>query len=167
MYLEYINIAYFYILMEYQTHLLNVLYKCKMVKVTAFPLLMAWFTPWPRTQVSSFSTSHHKPFSHSSQTLAYCRYSKTPESSLSSCSYSCWDSVLQTQTSETEAYCQRSQMYPHRKYSEPPVYQSSQALSFPQHEVYETTASFSHGNKHPRPLQIPKRLSDQATFWRQ
>ncbi|XP_034757074.1 DNA polymerase nu isoform X2 [Etheostoma cragini] len=52
-----------------------------------------------------------------------------------------------------------------RKYSEPPACQSSQALSFTQHE--ETAASLSNRDRYTLSLQIPKkRYEHQATPWR-
>uniref|UniRef100_A0A3B4TUH8 DNA-directed DNA polymerase n=2 Tax=Seriola dumerili TaxID=41447 RepID=A0A3B4TUH8_SERDU len=119
-----------------------------------------------RPQVSSFSTSHHDSsnMGQSSQTPAYYQYSQTPESSLSSqtssCSSSCWDSSLQRQTSQSEAYYQCLQTYSHRKCSEPPAYQSSQSLSFWQHEVSEMAACVSYRDKYTLSLQIPERLPE-------
>ncbi|KAG7241560.1 hypothetical protein INR49_025480, partial [Caranx melampygus] len=120
---------------------------------------------WSRPQVSSFSTSHHDLSieGQSSQTSACYQHLQTPESSLSSQAsscYSCWDPSLQRQTSQTEAYYQCSQTYSHRKCSEPLAHQSSQALSFWQHEVSEMAACVSHRNKYTLSLQIPERLPE-------
>ncbi|XP_031612704.1 DNA polymerase nu isoform X1 [Oreochromis aureus] len=120
-------------------------------------------------QVSSLSTSHYNSSSErqSAQTLAIYQYSQTPDSSLSSqasCSSSYWDFSLQMQT---EAYYQYSQTYSHRKCSEPPAYKSSQSLSFSQHEVPETPATFCHGDRYTLSFQIPERLSEhETTAWR-
>ncbi|XP_037613761.1 DNA polymerase nu isoform X3 [Sebastes umbrosus] len=124
-----------------------------------------------RPQVSSFSTSYHDAPNQwqSSQTSTCYQYSQTPDRSLSSrassCSSSCWDSSLQRQTSQTEAYYRCSQIYSHRNYSEPPVCQSSTALSFTQQE--ETAASFSHRDRCTSlSLQIPERLCENQAPWR-
>lgn len=136
-------------------------------------LMLFWFRPWSRPQVSSFSTSYHDSFNQwqSWQTSACYQSSQTPDCSLSSqassCSSSCWDSSLQREASQTEAYYQCSQIYSHRKYSEPPAYQSNQTQSFTQHGMTETSASFSHRDRYTLSLQIPQSpFEHQATPWR-
>lgn len=123
---------------------------------------MLLFRPWSRPQVSSFFTSHHDSFNRrqSFQTLDYYQYSQTPDSSLSIQAFSCWNSSLERQTSQTEAYYQCLQPYSHRKYSEPPAYQSSQAPSSTQHLVSETAACYARRDRYTPSLQIPERLSE-------
>lgn len=141
--------------------------------MTQYPVLCLiqdkrnWFSMlWSRPQVSSLSTAHYNSSSErqSSQTLAIYQYSQTPDSSLSSqasCSASSyWDFSLQMQT---EAYYKYSQTYSHRKCSEPPAYKSSQSLSFSQHEIPETPATFCHGDRYTLSFQIPERLSEHET----
>uniref|UniRef100_UPI0037E9352C DNA polymerase nu n=1 Tax=Semicossyphus pulcher TaxID=241346 RepID=UPI0037E9352C len=82
----------------------------------------------------SYRDSSNQP--QSPQTSAYYQHSQTPDCSLSSRASSrsspCWDLTLQRQT---ETYHQRSQIYSHRKRSEPPEYRSNQTLSLTQHEA--------------------------------
>lgn len=128
---------------------------------------MFWFTLWSRPQVSAFSTSYRDSnWWQSSQTSAY-QSSQTPDCSMSSQPSSCWDSSLQRQASQTEAYYRCSHIYSQRKHSEPPACQSSQSLPFTQHEVAETVASLSHINRYSLCSQIPESLFEhQATPWR-
>ncbi|XP_042368648.1 DNA polymerase nu [Plectropomus leopardus] len=127
------------------------------------------FRPWFRPQVSSSSTSYHDASNQpqSSQTLACYQHSQTSACSLSSEASSgfssCWDSSLQRHTSHTEAYYRCSQMYSHRKYSEPPARLSGQAPSFTQHEG--TAASFFQRDRYTLSLQTPKRLCEHQV-WR-
>ncbi|XP_051799579.1 uncharacterized protein LOC127532282 [Acanthochromis polyacanthus] len=139
------------------------------LKKALFP--MWWLRPWSRPQVSSFSASHHNSSNERQSSQTSYQYSQTPDSLLSSqassCSSSCWDSSLQRQTCQTEAYYQRSQTYSHRKCSEPPACQSSQVPSFSQHEIPETAASFCQRDRYTLSTQTPERPSEhQVTPWR-
>ncbi|KAK2899887.1 hypothetical protein Q8A73_013016 [Channa argus] len=113
------------------------------------------------------SISDHGPSiqSQSIQAMAYYQNLQRPDCSLLSHSSSCWNSSHQRHMSQTKGYYQHSQNS-HRKHSEPPAQQCSQALSFPHYEASETTAS-SYGDRdilflQPLPL---KRLSSQTTLW--
>ncbi|KAJ4948333.1 hypothetical protein JOQ06_019868 [Pogonophryne albipinna] len=109
-------------------------------------------TDTDRPQVSPTSTSYHEA---SNQRQS----SQTPDSLTPS------GSSFQRHTSQSEACYRPSQIYPHRKTSEPPAGQSSQALSFTQRE--ETAAPIPHRGPFTLSLQTPGRLSEhQATPWR-
>ncbi|KAK5893419.1 hypothetical protein CgunFtcFv8_006292 [Champsocephalus gunnari] len=105
-----------------------------------------------RPQVSPTSTSYHEA---SNQRQS----SQTPDSLTPS------GSSFQRHTSQSEAYYRPSQIYPHRKTSEHPAGQSSQALSFTRRE--ETAAPIPHRGPFTLSLQTPGRLGEhQATPWR-
>ncbi|KAF3837165.1 hypothetical protein F7725_004629, partial [Dissostichus mawsoni] len=115
-----------------------------------------------RPQVSPTSTSYHEASNQrqSSQSSACYQSSQTPDSLTPTGS-----SSFQRHTSQSEAYYRPSQIYPHRKTSEPPAGQSSQALSFTQRE--ETAALIPHRGPFTLSLQTPGRLGEhQATPWR-
>ena len=130
------------------------------------------FRLWPCPQVSPFPNRHHNSSeSRRSETSASYLYSQTADSSLSSQASSgassCWDSSFQRRTSQTEAYYRCSQTYSHGKCSEPPAFQSSQPLSFSQHEVPETATSFFRSDRYTLSLQTPERVSEHhAAPWR-
>ncbi|XP_033181618.1 uncharacterized protein LOC113125251 [Mastacembelus armatus] len=116
------------------------------------------------------STNHCDPSNErqSSQTLANCQYSQTPNNSMSSqafCSPSSWDFSPQRRMSKADAYYQHLQTYGDRNYSDPPSCQSSQTLSLSQHEASEAAASLSHRDRYTLSLQIPKRRSEHH-LWR-
>ncbi|XP_036966989.1 uncharacterized protein LOC119026649 isoform X5 [Acanthopagrus latus] len=118
---------------------------------------------WSRPQVSSFSTSDRDL---SFQTSACYQSSQTADCCLSSPASSCWDPSFQSQAPQNEAYYQFSQIYSHRKYSEPPAYQSSQSLPLTQHELTEKAASVSHRDRFTPYPQTPERLIEhQSSSW--
>nr|XP_046237585.1 uncharacterized protein LOC124055035 [Scatophagus argus] len=117
--------------------------------------------PWSTPQVPSLFTSNQW---QSFQTAPCHQSSQTPDGSLSSPGSSCWDSSLQRQPSQMEAYYQCSQIYAHRTYSKPPAYPCSQSLPSAQPE---TVAPSSHSDRYTKSLQIPERpFEHEATLWR-
>lgn len=145
-----------------QEYILNLNVNVKQ-EVKEISLLISGFSPWSRPQVFSFSSSDRNL---SSQTSACYQSSQTPDCCLSSPASSCWDPSLQSQAPQNEAYYQFSQIYSHRKYSEPPAYQSSQSLPLTQHEVTEKAASVSHRDRFTPYPQTPERLFEQqSTPW--
>lgn len=132
-------------------------------------LLCPWFRPSSRPWVCSTPYRDSSSPWQSSQSSSCYQSSQTAGCSLSSQassrSPSCGGSLLQKQTSHTEAFYQSSQIYSLRKHPEPPAYQSIQPLCVSQREATETAASLSHRDTVSH--QIPGRLFEHpAAPWR-